>query len=132
MVEPITDPQEHGDRLTVFFDGSCPLCSREIAFYKQRRGAERLCWVDVSASPDADVAPGLSRERAMRRFHIRGEDGRLRSGGAAFAALWSALPALSPLGRVFRFAPATALLDVAYRLLLPLRPVLQSLAKPRG
>ena len=34
--------------LTVFFDGSCPICSKEINFYKMRAGADELSWVDVS------------------------------------------------------------------------------------
>ena len=34
--------------LTVFFDGSCPICSKEIIFYKMRAGADELSWVDVS------------------------------------------------------------------------------------
>ena len=81
MPEPSDNPE-----LTVYFDGSCPLCRREIAFYRRLRGAERLQWLDVSAG--APLGQDLSCEAAMRRFHVRDAQGRLLSGGAAFARLW--------------------------------------------
>ena len=34
--------------LTIYYDGSCPLCRREIAFYRRLRATMRLDWVDVS------------------------------------------------------------------------------------
>ena len=29
-------------KLTVFYDGSCPLCTREIAFYRHKDGADQI------------------------------------------------------------------------------------------
>jgi predicted DCC family thiol-disulfide oxidoreductase YuxK len=116
-------------RPTVFFDGSCPLCSAEIATYRKCRGADEIDWVDVahdSANEGTDiVAPGLTRKAALRRFHVRRADGTIRSGGAAFAELWAALPALSWVGRIGQRRPVTIVLEGAYRLFLPIRPLLQ-------
>ena len=67
--------------LTVFYDGACPLCEREISFYQRQAGSDRLCWVDVSSVPDGEVAPGLSRDQALNRFHVLSADGTLASGG---------------------------------------------------
>lgn len=109
--------------LTVYFDGSCPLCRREIALYRRQRGAERLAWVDVSAAEA--LGEDLSCEAAMRRFHVREAQGRLLSGGAAFARLWRALPGWRVLGWTFAWPPLSWMLEGAYRLFLPLRPRLQ-------
>ncbi len=38
------------EQLTVYYDGACPLCRREIGFYQGRRGADGICWADVSRS----------------------------------------------------------------------------------
>lgn len=118
--------------LTVYYDGACPLCRREIGFYRRRRGAERLRWLDVSAA-DADtrLPTGLNRSAALRRFHVRLPDGRLTSGGAAFAELWSALPGFRLAGRLFRRRPLVDLLELGYRGFLPLRPCLQRLLGTR-
>lgn len=117
--------------LTVYFDGSCPLCAREIAFYRRRRGGDRLDWVDVSELPDGEIAAGLSKSAALARFHVREPDGRIFSGGLAFAHLWSALPALRPVGRLFRIPPLAWFLELGYRLFLSLRPLMQKFAGPK-
>ena len=117
--------------LTVFYDGACPLCQREIGFYKKRQGADAVRWVDVSSTGEDQLAQGLSRQQALARFHIRDSKGRLQSGAAAFASLWSALPAFRLLGRIAALAPVTWLLEPLYRLFLKLRPLLQTAASGR-
>lgn len=117
---------KNNEQTTVFFDGSCPLCTREISFYRKRRGGEGLQWIDVSTMPEGDVAPGLSKRHALARFHARTADGRLISGGKAFAHLWSALPAFRLLGLVFRTWPLSWVIDRAYDLFLRFRPQLRT------
>jgi predicted DCC family thiol-disulfide oxidoreductase YuxK len=111
---------------TVFYDGACPLCSREIAFYQRRKGADRIDWIDVSGAPGAEVAPGLTRDQALARFHVRNADGTLVSGGAAFAALWTALPGFRYVGKLFQTEPFVPLLEAVYRIFLRVRPRLQN------
>ncbi len=125
-----TRPADGSDRadLTVFYDGACPLCRREVAFYRERRGAERVDWVDVSEAGTKDVAPGLSRQQALARFHVSDASGTLMSGGAAFAALWRTLPSFRPLGRLFGLRPFAWALERLYLVFLRLRPRLQALA----
>jgi predicted DCC family thiol-disulfide oxidoreductase YuxK len=119
---------------TVFFDGSCPLCRREIAFYQRQRGADGIDWQDVSSmSGDACVAPGLDCASAMKRFHVRTPTGELKSGAAAFAELWTWLPAFAWAGRLARLPGIAHVLELAYRAFLPVRPWLQSMfASPDG
>ena len=107
-------------RAQVYFDGGCPVCTREIATYRRARGAEGVCFVDVS-QPDATLAPGLTREAAMARMHVRGPDGTMQSGAAAFATLWSALPGWAWLGRIAALPVVAPALELAYLGFLRLR-----------
>lgn len=109
--------------LTVYYDGSCPLCAREIAFYRRSSVAHRLNWVDVSQV--SALGAGLDCQAALRRFHVRDAQGRLHHGAAAFARLWRELPGWRWLGRLAALPPLSWLAEGAYRLFLPLRPLLQ-------
>lgn len=116
--------------LTIYYDGSCPLCRREIAFYRRLPAAAQLDWVDVSAG-NTPLGAGLSCEAAMRRFHVRDANGQLLSGGAAFARLWRALPGWRVLGWCFAWPPLSWALEAAYRAFLPVRPKLQRYFRSR-
>lgn len=114
----------------VYYDGSCPLCRKEIAFYQRRRGADSISWVDVS-DPDA-VPSDLDCSEALSRFHVREGNGRIVDGGEAFAALWRQLPAFCLIGHLFRAAPLKWVLNAAYEAFLPIRPRLQALLAKKG
>lgn len=114
---------------TVYYDGACPLCTREIAFYRRLEGASTLEWVDVSSTPEADLGPGLSSERALARFHVRDADGRLVSGGAGFIAVWERLPAFRWLAWVAARPPLCWLLEPGYRAFLRIRPLVSRAAR---
>ena len=109
------------DTLTIYHDGSCPLCQIEIANYRRRDVDRRLRFVDVSAA-DCDPGPGLDRELAMSRFHVREPDGYLRSGAEGFVAVWRRLPAWRGPARLADLPGALTLLEAGYRLSQPLRP----------
>ncbi|HEX7747730.1 MAG TPA: DUF393 domain-containing protein [Bordetella sp.] len=108
---------------TLYYDGGCPVCSREVAMYRRQRGAQEVCWVDVSRCDAADLGPDLTRDAAMARLYLRRPDGRLVGGAAAFTALWQSLPRLAWLGRLLGARPVVWLLEAVYRLFLLARPV---------
>jgi predicted DCC family thiol-disulfide oxidoreductase YuxK len=109
--------------LTVYFDGGCPLCRREIAFWQRRRGADAIDWIDLTALPGDHVRADLTKEDAVRRFHVARPDGRLLSGARAFAAMWSVLPATRIAGRAMALPGIVQVLDAAYALMLKVRPL---------
>ena len=126
---PVTEPDlAHCDALlTVYFDGACPVCSREIALYRRQPGAEQCVWVDASSCAEADLGSGLSRASALARFHVRRGDGELIGGMRGFAALWHSLPRFAWAGRLASIGPLPLLLDAAYRAFLWVRPIWQRL-----
>lgn len=107
----------------LYFDGACPVCSREIEMYRRQPGAEAVQWVDASTCSVAELGPGLMRGAALGRMHLRMPDGQLVSGAVAFTELWKALPRWTKLGRVLSVAPVLWALELGYRLFLTLRPL---------
>jgi predicted DCC family thiol-disulfide oxidoreductase YuxK len=110
-------------RMTVYFDGSCPMCRREIAIYQRLPQAAALAWVDVSAGEN--LGADLNCQAAMARFHVRDPQGRLFSGAAAFSQMWRMFPGWRWLGYLSAWPPLSWMFEGAYRLFLPLRPALQ-------
>lgn len=109
-------------QLTVWFDGDCPLCTREIALMRRLDRRDAIDFVDVS---DAQAACPLDRRDLLARFHVE-EDGVILSGAEAFAAMWRAIPVLRPLGLVARNSVVLGLLERAYLVFLRVRPRLQA------
>lgn len=107
----------------VYFDGGCPLCSKEIATYRASRGADQLRWVDAQACDEAALGPALDREAALARLHVRLPDGTLLSGAAAFVAIWQKLPAFRLLAWLGRVPGALLVMEAGYRAFLRLRPL---------
>ena len=105
-------------KLTVWFDGSCPLCSREIAVMRRLDSRRAIDFVDVA--DDDSVCP-LDRRALLERFHAREGDTML-SGAAAFAAMWRAIPLLRPLGLVARNRFVLRVLERLYLGFLKFRP----------
>ena len=116
---------------TVYYDGACPLCSREIATYRRLDGADGLRWVDITSVSAQELGSDLTREQALSRFHLRDEQGRLVSGAAGFVAIWHRLPGLRWLAWLAARPPVSWLLEPAYRGFLRIRPFLTRSAVPR-
>lgn len=111
--------------MTVWFDGQCPLCQREIALMRRLDRKGRIAFVDLT---DQRTSCPANRSEMLARFHAM-ERGTLLSGAAAFAALWRAIPVLAPLGHLARLPFVLKFLDFAYAGFLRLRPRLQRLLK---
>ncbi len=110
-------------RTVVFYDGACPLCRAEIGVYARRDGDQALCFVDVAA-PGTVLPPGLSRDRALARFHVATADGTLLSGAAAFAELWRRVPGWRWLGDLAARPLVLRGLEIVYRAFLRVRPLI--------
>lgn len=121
--DPTTD-QDEPSAVTIWFDGGCPLCSREIAFMKRLDRRNALHLIDLT---EAGTACPVNRELMLHRFHAL-ERGQLLNGAAAFAAMWRAIPILRPLGLLARHRPVLWLLEQLYRGFLKVRPLVQKAA----
>ena len=106
---------------TVYFDGMCPVCSREIATYRQLRGGDAINWVDASRCDASQLSAGLDRARALQLLHVQSADGALLSGAAAFVEIWQHLPAFAWMARFCSNRYALAVFDFAYGRFLLMR-----------
>ncbi|SNX28104.1 Predicted thiol-disulfide oxidoreductase YuxK, DCC family [Polynucleobacter meluiroseus] len=76
-------------KLTLFYDGSCPLCQAEILFLSGRNQAKLLEFVDVHSSEYRPELIGLSCEKALASMYGQFSDGTLINGVPVFSAAYS-------------------------------------------
>ena len=112
---------------SVLYDGACPICAKEISLYRGQAGAELVRWLDVSRLAEREIPLGLSRREVLARFHVIGNDGSIKTGAAAFVALWTILPKFQRVARMVDNPPLLFLLEIGYTLFLRFRPLLQRL-----
>lgn len=113
--------------ITVYYDGECPLCRREIALYKGLNCSADIDYVDIEATKFNCNDLSLKKKQLKSRFHIK-TNGRFLNGGYAFAELWKHFPTLKILNVIFSGRLMGYFLDKIYNIFLIFRPVLQALA----
>lgn len=109
--------------MCVYYDGACPLCRAEIATYQAQSQGLAMKWVDASACDPTELGPGLDRDRALARMHVRTAQGDLVQGAAAFVALWEAMPGWRWAARIGRWPGVLPVLEWGYRGFLRVRPL---------
>lgn len=115
-------------KCTVIYNGSCPICSREIDIYRERVAASggALGFADLN---DVDLeAYGLTPDVAARRLYVM-RDGELISGVDAFLHLWRETPGFGGLARFAGFPGIRQVAGAVYEWVLA--PVLFTMHKRR-
>src|SRR4051812_15682655 len=68
------------NKIQAFYDGECPICSREVAYARRRDARGCMEWVDISRA-DFDAARfGLDPRKVNEALHVRMPDGRVLVG----------------------------------------------------
>ena len=63
-------------KLTIFFDGGCPLCKREVDFLQSRNQKGYLSFIDINTFDFyLDLKYGITYKQAMERIHALRSDG---------------------------------------------------------
>lgn len=86
-------------KLTVFYDGACPVCVRDRRWYEKLEGQtdDRVAWLDITGR-DAELRQqGINPEHALRELHVKDAQGQVHREMAAYILLMSRVPALKPL-----------------------------------
>ena len=101
-------------RPVLFYDGGCPMCSKEIAHYQRLDKQQRVNWVNIATHAEQLEPYRIEFADAMARLHMIDEHGEVKSGAYAFNALWKNLPYYRWLAVVTQFNPLLRVMDWAY------------------
>ena len=125
-------------KLTIFFDGGCPLCKREVDFLQSRNQKGYLSFIDINTSDFyLDLKYGITYKQAMERIHAFKSDGSLIKDIKVFQEAYT----LIGLGWIYaptkfpifdKFIEFIYGIWAKYRLKLTFRPSIEKLCIEKG
>jgi predicted DCC family thiol-disulfide oxidoreductase YuxK len=82
------------DPLRVLYNSVCPVCREGICMFERRTktGPDGVDYIDVSRTPKAFEAEGVSLDDVRFKLHAISADGTMLRGWPAIAALWRRTP----------------------------------------
>jgi predicted DCC family thiol-disulfide oxidoreductase YuxK len=116
-------------KLTMYYDGLCPLCQAEILFLSGRNEAGLLSFVDINSSQYIAESVGVSCQQALDSMYAQYDDGALINGVDVFTAAYERanLPILAWL---FSRASLRPMLSWGYRFFAKHRHIISSILGP--
>lgn len=100
--------------VTVYYDGICKMCSKEINYYKKIAPPKCLRWVDIARNGNALENYNVSQQEALLYLHVKDASGKLHIGVDAFKVIWSHLPNWRWLSILLNFSPIHFLAQKLY------------------
>ncbi len=125
-------------KLTIFFDGGCPLCKREIDFLQSRNQKGHLSFIDINMSDFyLDPKHEITYKQAMERIHALKSDGSVIKDIKVFQEAytlvglgWVYSPTKIPI--FYKFFDFIYGIWAKYRLKLTFRPSIEKLCAAKG
>ena len=100
---------------TVFYDGKCGLCSKEINYYRKIAPEGIFKWHDITESADDLKSEGVSLSEGLKLLHAKDEKGQMHVGVDAFILIWKPLKRWRILAAFIGLPIIRPLADMAYR-----------------
>ena len=117
------------EKLTLFYDGACPLCQAEILFLSRRNQAGLLDFVDINSERFDAAKIGISCDQALAAMYGQHDNGLLIQGVAVFSEAYRRAD-LPFLAWIFSRKSLQAILQVAYRFFAKNRHAISRLLGP--
>ena len=125
-------------KLTIFFDGGCPLCKREVDFMQSRNQKGFLEFIDINSSDfSSRFNNRIPYKQAMERIHAFKSDGSIIKNIKVFQEAydliglgWIYAPTKIPI--VDKFFEFIYGLWAKYRLKITFRPSIEKLCEEKG
>ena len=125
-------------KLTIFFDGGCPLCQREVDFLQSKNHEANLKFIDIN-NPEIplELEYGITYKQSMERIHALKSDGTLikdikvfQEAYALIGLGWIYAPTKLPI--IDKLIMSLYALWAKNRLKITFRPTIEKLCSIRG
>jgi predicted DCC family thiol-disulfide oxidoreductase YuxK len=100
--------------ITVFYDGKCNLCLREIDYYRSIAPINRFIWVDITTPSDLFKSLNISLIDGLSKLHALDDIGAIHTGVDAFTLMWKEFKYWNALAGIISLPGIYQLSKIAY------------------
>lgn len=102
------------EKLTVLYDGKCPLCYKEILHYKKKDSKDLLKCIDIT-HPDFNIDEyGLNMDAVNLKLHAVDESGNVFTGIDTFIEIWRRVPGFNIFTKIAQINFLRPIFDIFY------------------
>ncbi len=112
------------EKLAIFYDGACHLCTHEINHYKKMDIKNELMFIDIALNDFEAKDYGLDSKKVQKHFHTRDKNLKMHTGVSAFYLIWKELDIFKPLQKLYEMKLTKKAMDMGYIVFAELRPYL--------
>ena len=101
--------------ISVFYDGKCGVCNREIEYYKRIAPSAVFEWIDITINSQSFIALGFSVKDGLRLLHVKDANQKMHIGADAFIIIWQQIPWWRILAILVNFPLIKPIANKVYR-----------------
>ncbi len=101
--------------ISVFFDGKCNLCSKEINYYQRIAPKNTFNWVDITKTPGELDKFEIKLSDGLRLMHVADSNGNIFTGVDAFIIMWKQIKYWKFLGLFVSLPIVKQIANLLYR-----------------
>lgn len=101
--------------ITVFYDGKCGLCSKEINYYRSIAPKGIFIWQDITESAESLNKEGITLVEGLKLLHAKDNSGHIHVGVDAFILIWKQLNKWRVLAFLIDLPIIRQVANLAYR-----------------
>ena len=101
-------------KISIYYDGLCRVCDREIEHYKKCEGSQNINFIDITQPGFNAKEHGLDPYQVNKYLHVKKDNGEILTGVDSFAEIWRTLPRYHWLSKVIEVKSVKAVAKVGY------------------
>ncbi len=103
-------------KISIFYDGKCNLCSKEINYYKKIDEKKKLEFIDVTHEKKKLKKLKINYNDSLMFLHVIDKNGHVHKGVEGFIIIWQELQYWRYLAVFVSFTPVKILVSFFYKI----------------
>ena len=101
--------------ISIFYDGQCGLCTKEINYYKKIAPKNTFIFYDIINNVERIEKLGFNLQEGLLYLHVVNHDNKIKIGAEAFITIWENLKYWRLFAKIIASPPILFLAKIIYK-----------------